>query len=197
MSVPEVWLVRHAQTAWSEAGRHTGRTDIPLTEQGRAQARELRGRLGGRAFALVLTSPLRRARETCALAGYGEHAQLRDDLMEWDYGEYEGRTTPDISRERPGWSLWRDGCPGGERAPDVAARVDRVIAEALGADGDVALFAHGHLLRALGARWLEQPAEFGARMVLGTAAISVLGSEREARAVKTWNLAGCAVAVSP
>jgi broad specificity phosphatase PhoE len=190
MSVPELWLVRHAQTEWSEAGRHTGRTDIPLTEAGRAKARELREELGGRSFALVLTSPLSRARDTCELAGYGAEAQLRDDLMEWDYGEYEGISTPDIRRQRPGWSLWRDGCPGGERAAEVGARVDRVIAEALQAAGAVALFAHGHVLRVLAARWLEQPPELGARLALGTAAISVLGSEREVRALRAWNLTG-------
>jgi broad specificity phosphatase PhoE len=190
MSTPEVWLVRHAQTEWSELGRHTGRTDIPLTETGRAKARELRERLGGHRFAVVLTSPLSRARETCELAGYGDQAQPRDELMEWDYGEYEGLTTPEIRERRPGWLLWRDGCPGGETAEDVARRVDRVIAEALQADGDVALFAHGHVLRVLGARWLEQPPQLGARLMLGTAAISVLGAERGLRALRTWNMTG-------
>jgi broad specificity phosphatase PhoE len=186
MSVPELWLVRHAQTEWSEAGRHTGRTDVPLTDAGRASAAQLPQRLGDRAFALVLTSPLSRARDTCALAGYGDRAQLRDDLMEWDYGEYEGRTTPEIRTGRPGWLLWRDGCPGGEQAADVGARVDRVIAEALQAGGDVALFAHGHVLRVLGARWLEQPPDFGARLALGTGAVGVLGSERGVRGLRVW-----------
>jgi probable phosphoglycerate mutase len=190
MSVPDAWLVRHAQTEWSELGKHTGRTDIPLTEAGRAKARELRARLGGHRFALVLTSPLSRARETAELAGYGDQAEPRDELMEWDYGEYEGLTTAEIRERRPGWSLWQDGCPGGETADDVARRVDRVIAEALRADGDVALFAHGHVLRVLGARWLEQPPQLGARLVLGTAAISVLGAEREVRALRTWNMTG-------
>jgi broad specificity phosphatase PhoE len=188
MSVPELWLVRHAQTEWSEAGRHTGRTDVPLTDAGRAAAAQLPQRLGDRAFALVLTSPLSRARDTCALAGYGDRAQLRDDLMEWDYGEYEGRTTPEIRTGRPGWLLWRDGCPGGEQAADVGARVDRVIAEALQAGGDVALFAHGHVLRVLGARWLEQPPDFGARLALGTGAVGVLGSERAVRGLRVWGL---------
>ncbi len=192
MSVPELWLVRHAQTEWSEAGRHTGRTDVPLTAAGRAAAARLPQRLGDRAFALVLTSPLRRARDTCALAGYGDRAQLRDDLMEWDYGEYEGRTTPEIRTGRPGWLLWRDGCPGGEQAADVGARVDRVIAESLQAGGDVALFAHGHVLRVLGARWLEQPPAFGARLALGTGAVSVLGSERGVRGLRVWGLTGSA-----
>jgi broad specificity phosphatase PhoE len=190
MSVPELWLVRHAQTEWSEAGRHTGRTDVPLTAAGRAAAAQLPQRLGERAFALVLTSPLSRARDTCALAGYGDRAQLRDELMEWDYGEYEGRTTPEIRTVRPGWLLWRDGCPGGEQAADVGARVDRVIAEALQAGGDVALFAHGHVLRVLGARWLEQPPDFGARLALGTGAVSVLGSERGVRGLRVWGLTG-------
>jgi broad specificity phosphatase PhoE len=183
----EVLLIRHAETAWSRDRKHTGRTDVPLTEAGRAHARALRERLAGRAFALVLTSPLSRASETCELAGLGEEAQGRDELLEWDYGDYEGLTTAEIREQRPGWYLWSDGCPGGEGAEDVGTRVNRVIAEALAADGDVALFAHGHVLRALGARWIEQPTETGGRLALSTGAVCALGFEREVRVVRVWN----------
>jgi broad specificity phosphatase PhoE len=182
----EVWLVRHAETEWSRTGKHTGRTDIPLTDNGREVARSLRPRLEGHAFALVLCSPLARARETAKLAGL-ECSGLRDDLLEWDYGEYEGITTPEIRERRPGWYLWRDGVPGGETADDVGARCDRVIAEARAADGDVALVAHGHILRALGARWVDAPAAFGGRLHLGTGSISVLGYERELASIHLWN----------
>jgi broad specificity phosphatase PhoE len=182
----EVWLVRHAETEWSRTGKHTGRTDIPLTDNGREVARSLRPRLEGHAFALVLCSPLARARETAKLAGL-ECSGLRDDLLEWDYGEYEGITTPEIRERRPGWYLWRDGMPGGETADDVGARCDRVIAEARAADGDVALVAHGHILRALGARWVDAPAAFGGRLHLGTGSISVLGYEREVASIHLWN----------
>jgi broad specificity phosphatase PhoE len=182
----EVWLLRHAETEWSRTGKHTGRTDIPLTDNGREVARSLRPRLEGHAFALVLCSPLARARETAKLAGL-ECSGLRDDLLEWDYGEYEGITTPEIRERRPGWYLWRDGVPGGETADDVGARCDRVIAEARAADGDVALVAHGHILRALGARWVDAPAAFGGRLHLGTGSISVLGYEREVASIHLWN----------
>jgi broad specificity phosphatase PhoE len=183
----EVWLVRHAETEWSRTGKHTGRTDIPLTDNGREVARSLRPRLEGHAFALVLCSPLARARETAKLAGL-ECSGLRDDLLEWDYGEYEGITTPEIRERRPGWYLWRDGVPGGETADDVGARCDRVIAEARAADGDVvALVAHGHILRALGARWVDAPAAFGGRLHLCTGSISVLGYEREVASIHLWN----------
>ncbi|MDP9344797.1 MAG: histidine phosphatase family protein [Actinomycetota bacterium] len=183
----EVWLIRHAATEWSVSGQHTGRTDVPLLEEGREAARRLPGRLGGHAFARVLVSPLSRARDTADLAGLGADAQVRDDLMEWDYGDYEGLTTPEIRRQRPEWFLWRDGVPHGETPDDVAARVDRVIEEALGVDGDIALFAHGHVLRALAARWLGQDAAFGAHLHLGTAAICVLGWERDVRVIDRWN----------
>jgi probable phosphoglycerate mutase len=182
----EVWLVRHAETEWSRSGKHTGRTDVPLTDNGREVARSLRPRLEGHAFALVLCSPLARARETAQLAGL-ECSGLRDDLLEWNYGEYEGITTPEIRQRRPGWYLWRDGVPGGETADDVAARCDRVIAEARAADGDVVLVAHGHILRALGARWVDEPAAFGGRLHLGTGSISVLGYEREVATIALWN----------
>jgi broad specificity phosphatase PhoE len=182
----EVWLLRHAETEWSRTGKHTGRTDIPLTDAGREVARQLRARLADRAFALVLCSPLARARETAQLAGL-ECSGLRDDLMEWDYGDYEGLTTPEIREARPDWSLWRDGCPGGEGPDDVAARSDRVVAEVREATGVVALVAHGHILRVLGARWVQQPAAFGARLYLATGTISVLGYERETRVLRAWN----------
>ncbi|MBI5104387.1 MAG: histidine phosphatase family protein [Solirubrobacterales bacterium] len=184
----EVWLVRHAETEWSRDKRHTGRTDIPLTDAGREHARRLREALASHAWAAVLVSPLSRARETAELAGLGDRAQPRDDLVEWDYGEYEGRTTADIREDRPGWFLWRDGAPGGEDADAVGRRVDRVIAELRGIDGDALCVAHGHLLRVLAARWVEQPASFGARLALDTGGISRLGWERETPVVRGWNL---------
>ncbi len=186
---PTLTIVRHAQTEWSVAGRHTGRTDVALTETGREVARGLAPLLASRRFALVLVSPLNRARETCALAGLGDRAQPREDLLEWDYGEYEGLTTAQIRARRPDWSLWRDGCPGGEDAAAVAARVDRVIAEALRAGGDVAIFAHDHVLRVLAARWIELDPSVGARLALSTGSLSLLGYEHENRVVREWNLA--------
>ena len=182
----EVWLLRHAETEWSRTGKHTGRTDIPLTDKGREVASSLRARVKGQAFALVLCSPLSRARETAQLAGL-EPSALNDDLLEWDYGEYEGLTTPEIREKRPDWYLWRDGVPGGESPDDVAARCDRVIAEARAVTGDVALVAHGHILRALGARWVDQPVALGGRLHLGTGSISVLGYEREVSSISRWN----------
>ena len=181
----EIWLLRHAETEWSRDGRHTGRTDVPLTEAGRERARGLRERIAGHEFALVLSSPLSRARETAELAGLTP--QLRDDLLEFDYGEYEGITTAQIREQRPHWYLWRDGCPGGETPDDVGRRVDRVIDEALSAGVDVALVAHGHVLRALAARWVEEPAAFGGRLALDTGAVCVLGFEREVRVIRHWN----------
>ncbi len=180
-------LVRHGETEWSRDKRHTGRTDLPLTAEGEAQARAAGERLAGRSFALVLASPLARARETARLAGL-DAAELDDDLMEWDYGEAEGRTTKEIREESPGWDVWRDGPTGGETADAVGARADRVIERALAADGDVALVAHGHLLRVLGARWLGQPATFGGALGLGTAAICELDHERDRRVILRWNL---------
>jgi broad specificity phosphatase PhoE len=182
----EVWLLRHAETEWSRTGKHTGRTDIPLTDKGREVASSLRARLEGHAFALVLCSPLSRARETAQLAGL-EPSALSDDLLEWDYGEYEGLTTPEIREQRPGWYLWRDGVPGGEGPDDVAARCDRVIAEVRSVEGDVALVAHGHILRALGARWVDEPAAFGGRLYLATGTLSVLGLERDVQVIRSWN----------
>jgi broad specificity phosphatase PhoE len=183
----QVWLVRHAETEWSRSGRHTGRTDVPLTEVGRDRARELAGPLGAHAFAQVLTSPLDRARETARLAGLGDAPEIREDLLEWDYGDYEGITTPTIREERPDWYLWRDGVPNGETPDEVAARCDRVIEEILAVDGDVAIVAHGHILRALGARWIEEPVAFGGRLFLSTGSLSVLGFEREVRVLRSWN----------
>ncbi len=186
----EVWLVRHAETEWSKAHRHTGRTDLPLTEDGRAHAAALAPRLAGHAFAHVRVSPLGRARETAQLAGVdlaAPHVVLDDDLQEWDYGDYEGISTADIRQERPGWFLWRDGCPGGEAAADVGARVDRVIEAVCAVEGDSLIVAHGHLLRVLTARWTQQDPAAGARLLLDTGGICVLGQEREVRAVRRWN----------
>jgi broad specificity phosphatase PhoE len=184
--VAEVVLVRHAETEWSLAGKHTGRTDIPLTDHGRELAAALAPRLSGRSFALVLSSPLSRARVTAELAGLSP--ELDEDLLEWDYGEYEGITTKVIRRTRPDWDLFEDGVPGGEQPFDVGARVDRVIERVVAADGDVCLVAHGHVLRVLGARWVEQPPSFGARLWLGTGALCTLGWQRGVRALLSWNL---------
>jgi broad specificity phosphatase PhoE len=184
----ELWLIRHGETAWSLSGAHTGRTDLPLTAAGEQRAVALGRALAGRRFALVLTSPLRRARETCRLAGYGDVAQATDDLREWDYGAYEGRTTADIRQEVPGWSIWAGPVPGGETLEQVATRAQRVIAQAVTAGGDVALFAHGHILRVVTACWLGLPPDAGRLLALGTAGLSVLGYEHEWRAVRRWNL---------
>jgi broad specificity phosphatase PhoE len=184
-----VVVVRHGETEWSLGGCHTGRTDVPLTEHGRAQAASLARPLNGRSFALVLTSPLARARDTCALAGYATEAQVDDDLLEWDYGDYEGRTTAEIRAEVPGWFLWTDGAPGGEDADAVGARVDRVIARLRAASGDALVFAHAHVLRVLAARWIELPPAAGGRFALDPARISVLGYEREVAVVQEWNTA--------
>ncbi len=184
----DVILLRHAETEWSRTRRHTGRTDVPLTDRGREAARALGPRLRGRDLGLVLTSPLSRATETAALAGL--RPEPEEGLLEWDYGAYEGRTTPAIREERPGWYLFRDGCPGGEGAEAVGARVDPVIARALPvleAGHDAVLVAHGHVLRVLAARWLEQPAAFGGRLYLSTGSLSVLGFEREVRVLRGWN----------
>lgn len=188
--VGEVLTVRHAETEWSLNGRHTGRTDIPLTEHGRDTAVALRSRLGEWRFDLVLVSPLGRARETCELCGLDADAQPSLDLLEWDYGDYEGLTTPEIRAERPGWLLWRDGCPGGESPADVGVRADRVIAEINASGGNVAVFSHGHLLRTLGARWIALGPESGGRLGLSTAAICVLGHEGETAVIARWNDTG-------
>ena len=184
---PEVVLVRHGETEWSREGKHTGRTDVPLTDHGRRQAQAVGAALGERRFALVLTSPLARALETCRLAGFGDEAVLRDELREWDYGAYEGRRTVEIRTEVPGWTLWRDGVPEGETIDDVAARVDRVIAEVRSAPGDALFFAHGHVLRVLAARWLGLEPQAGALFALDPASISALGYERETSVIRLWN----------
>jgi broad specificity phosphatase PhoE len=182
-----VVLARHGETEWSLSLRHTGKTDLPLTEVGERQARTLGPRLHAWTFSLVLTSPLQRALETCRLAGYGEQAQVRPDLMEWDYGRYEGLTSQQIEGLHPNWSLWRDGCPGGEKAEDVGRRADRVLAEMRSVDGDVLIFAHGHVLRVLAARWLGEPPEGGRHYALQTATLSVLGYEHADPVIRLWN----------
>jgi probable phosphoglycerate mutase len=186
-----VVLARHGETEWARDGRHTGRTDVPLTDRGRQQAEALalvlKSLMHGRAFAKVLVSPLQRAVETCRLAGFGDVAEIRGDLVEWDYGEYEGRTTPAIVAERPGWTLWDDGVPGGERVEDVGTRVDRLIAEIRATPGDVALFAHGHVLRILTARWLGQEPAGGRFYALDPAGVSVLGYEHTWAVIARWN----------
>jgi len=183
----EIWLVRHGETEWSRSGQHTGRTDIPLTAKGERQGAELWRRLAGRPFDLVLTSPLRRARDTCRLAGYGAVARPSDDLREWDYGAYEGRTRAEIRREAPGWTIWTGAVPGGETVEDVARRARRVIGEAGRAGGEVALFAHGHVLRVLAACWLGLPPTEGRLFALGTASVSVLGFDGTVGVVRLWN----------
>lgn len=184
-----LWLVRHGETEWARLGRHTGRTDIPLTELGREQAASLDARLAGHAFALVLSSPLSRALETARLAGFGAVVETVDDLVEWDYGDDEGRTTVEIRGDRPGWTIWRDGPAGGETADQVGARVDRVIARvrAEAEGGNALAFAHGHVLRALAARWLGAPVADGRLLALSTATLSILGWEREQPVLERWN----------
>jgi probable phosphoglycerate mutase len=183
----DLCLVRHGATEWSVDGRHTGRTDLPLLPEGEDQARRAGELLAGRPFALVLCSPLGRARETCALAGYADQAELTDDLREWDYGDYEGVTTAAIREHDPGWTIWDGVVPHGETADDVAARVDRVIARVRSVDGDAAVFAHGHVLRVLTARWCELDPREGRRFVLDTATLNVLGWEHEYPALRLWN----------
>lgn len=192
----EVLLIRHGETEWSLSGQHTSRTDLPLTENGRRMAALAGAALHDRTFALVLVSPLRRARETCQIAGLGAQAHVRDDLKEWDYGDYEGLTTPEIRERRPGWSLWRDGCPGGESPEEVGVRVDRVLdlvtsgdgAGPGGGHGPALMFAHGHILRVLSARWIGLEVDGGSRLVLKPAAVGLLGHERETRAIEGWNV---------
>ena len=180
-------LVRHAETEWSRNGRHTGLTDLPLTERGRAVARALAPRLAQWRFALVLVSPAQRARETCELSGLGKDAVVCDDLHEWDYGDYEGLTTAQIHEQRPDWILWRDGCPNGENAAMVGARADAVIERLRDGAGDVAAFSHGHMLRVLGARWIELDPQHGASLMLATGALSVLGHEHGQQAFASWS----------
>jgi probable phosphoglycerate mutase len=184
----ELWLARHGETEWSRSGQHTGTTDIPLTERGREAARALGEKLRGESFDLVLTSPLARARDTCTLAGFGDGAVVTADLAEWNYGEYEGITTEEIREKVPGWTVFTDGCPGGETAAQVGDRVDRVIDTVRGLGGGRAIaFAHGHLLRVLGARWVGLTPQDGALLVLGTATVSILGWDKETAAITQWN----------
>jgi broad specificity phosphatase PhoE len=181
------FLIRHGETEWSLTGQHTGTTDIPLTENGRNLARQLGPVLKSTMFSLVLTSPLRRARETCELAGLGAQAEVDATLVEWNYGEYEGLTSNEIRAKAPGWMLFSDGCPGGESPPQVAARVDQLIARIRTVEGDVALFAHGHVFRVFAARWLGLPPAAGSHFLLDTATVSVLSHYQGIPAVKRWN----------
>ncbi len=182
-----VFAIRHGETAWSLSGQHTGTTDIPLTANGRGLAERMRRVLARESFARVFTSPLTRARETCDLAGLGDGVIVDPDLVEWNYGKYEGLTPEQIHEEAPGWLIFRDGCPGGEMPDAVGARVDRVIARTRGIEGDVALFAHGHVLRVLAARWLGLPAGGGQHFLLDTGTLNVLADYRGVPAVKVWN----------
>ena len=182
-----VLAIRHGETEWSLNGRHTGRTEVPLTDNGRRLAKLLRPALTDRTFALVLVSPLQRARETCELAGVASGAVVEPDLVEWNYGEYEGLTPKQIREQAPDWLIFRDGCPGGETPEQVGARADRVLARARAVEGDVALFAHGHVLRVLVARWLEWPAGAGQHFLLDTGTLSVLSYYGGIPALKTWN----------
>jgi broad specificity phosphatase PhoE len=183
----QLWLIRHGETEWSLSGAHTSRTDIPLTERGKERAAKIRDYLAQRKFSLVLASPLQRARETCRIAGYADVAQIEENLREWDYGIFEGRTTADIRKDQPDWSIWDSPVPEGEPVEHVAARAQKVIDRALEAGGDVALFAHAHILRILAATWLGLEPRGGRLFALGTGSVSTLGYERETRVISTWN----------
>ncbi|MBV9247785.1 MAG: histidine phosphatase family protein [Acetobacteraceae bacterium] len=182
-----VFAIRHGETAWSISGQHTGVTDIPLTDRGRRLAEELRPLLAKEKLALVLVSPLQRARQTCALSGLGDRAIIDPDLMEWNYGEYEGLTPRQLHDARPGWMIFRDGAPGGETPEQIATRVDRIIARARAAKGDVALFAHGHVLRVLASRWIGLPAAGGQHFLLDPGTLCVLSYYRDVPALRVWN----------
>jgi broad specificity phosphatase PhoE len=182
-----LFVIRHGETAWSLSGQHTGTTDIPLTDNGRRLAERMRPVLSREAFELVLVSPLQRARETCELAGLGDAAVIDPDLIEWNYGEYEGLTPKQIRETAPGWLVFRDGCPGGESPAEVGARVDRLIGRARAVGGDVALFAHGHVLRVLAARWIGLPPSHGQHFLLDTGTLCVLGHYRDVPALRIWN----------
>ncbi|MFL5343143.1 MAG: histidine phosphatase family protein [Hyalangium sp.] len=184
---PQIVLVRHGETSWSRSGQHTGRTDIPLLEDGRRMGRALEAPLREWSFAAVWTSPLSRASETCALSGHGVIAKPNPDLMEWDYGDYEGKTSKEIRAEAPDWKLWKDGVPGGETLEQIGARADRVIQEVRAVKGNVLVFSHGHMLRVLAARWLGLPPSEGRLFALGTASISVLGWDGDQPIVVRWN----------
>lgn len=184
----ELWIVRHGETEWSASGQHTSRTDLPLTEAGREQARRVADTLAGVGFLEVLCSPLRRARQTAELCGFGAAAQITDELREWDYGDYEGLTTPQIHAERPDWELWTDGCPGGESPGAIGERIDGLLARIGAVEGVVLAFAHGHVLRVLAARWCELKVADGARFALATAGVGVLGHEHETRVLSRWSI---------
>jgi broad specificity phosphatase PhoE len=186
----QLWLVRHGETEWSASGRHTSRTDVPLTDRGRDRATDLGARLDGIGFDLVLTSPLGRARQTCALAGFGDRAEVVDDLREWGYGPAEGLTRAQIRKMSPGWTVWTGSLPGSEPAAEVGARADRVIARARGSGGRTLAFSHGHVSRVIGARWIDLLVADGARLGLDTAAVSVLGWERDRPVLHRWNDTG-------
>jgi probable phosphoglycerate mutase len=186
----QLYLIRHGETEWSLSGQHTGRTDIPLTARGEAEARALQPLLGAIAFTTALSSPLQRARRTCELSGFGATAAIEPDLAEWDYGAYEGQTSPDIHRERPDWSVFRDGCPGGETPEQIADRADRLIARLRSLDGNVALFTHGHFGCVLAARWIELPVIEGQHLLLSTASVSMLGhhpTHPDVPVISLWN----------
>lgn len=185
--VQQVYIVRHGETEWSLSGQHTGTTDVPLTEHGRQVARLLRPILDKESFRLTLTSPLQRARETCRLAGFEETANSEPDLVEWNYGRYEGLTPDQIHATAPRWQIFRDGCPGGEQPGEIGARVDRVIAKVRAVEGHVVLFAHGHVLRVFAARWLGLPPSAGQHFLLGTATSNILSYYRDVPAIKRWN----------
>ncbi len=187
MAIQQVYLARHGETEWSLSGQHTGITDIPLTENGRNLAKRLAPVLATERFALVLTSPLERARKTCELAGLGAHAEIDRDLMEWNYGEYEGLTPKQIDAQAPGWMIFTDGCPGGETPEQAGARADRLVARVRSVEGDVALFAHGHIFRVFAARWLGLPAMAGCHFLLDTATLSILSYYRNLPAIRRWN----------
>lgn len=183
----QLWLIRHGETEWSLSGAHTSKTDIPLTARGEERAEKIRDYLAHRTFDLVLTSPMQRARETCRVSGYADVAQVDENLREWDYGIYEGRTTADIRKEQPDWTIWNWPVPMGETVEHVAARTQQVIDRALKNSGQVALFAHAHVLRILAATWLGLPPRAGSLLALGTGSVSTLGYERETRVLSTWN----------
>lgn len=183
----ELWLIRHGETEWSLSGAHTSRTDIPLTDRGRQRAENIQKYLRGKTFSMVLTSPMQRARETCRIAGFADAAQIDPDLSEWNYGIYEGRTTKDIEKENPGWSVWTSPIIDGETIDQVAERANRVIARAAAKGGSVALFAHGHILRILAACWIQAPPVMGSRLALSTGAVSTLGFEHVTRVITMWN----------
>jgi broad specificity phosphatase PhoE len=197
MSESQIYLIRHGETEWAISGRHTGRTDIPLTQRGREQAIHLLPIFEDVSFEVILSSPLQRARQTAEIAGLGSRLEICDDLMEWDYGDYEGLTTQEIRLQVPGWTVWTHLCPNGEPGEAVSQRANRVIERMVQASGNVALFAHGHFLRVLASRWIEQSYDFGRYLQLGTSTLSILGLDRGSPVIRTWNgpllTAACAV----